>query len=167
MTITRTSGEHDEGEAERRERGPRARVCEDRERRRGAARDVQHALQERNARDGGDRLRARERQERRHCGEHGSRPDEDQRALGERRRGQRSNAALHEIELELRPAGERDESERERVERLQSLHRFDIDQFQHVRPRDDPNGEIRREVRDLHVFEHLTHELAAREEQTA
>jgi len=49
-----------------------------------------------------------------------------------------AQAPLQRLEPQLGATGQRDERDGERVDRLESLDRFVIDEVQDVRPRDDP-----------------------------
>ena len=158
---------HDEAEGERRQRTLRARLREDAERRRRAARDREDAPQERDADDGCQGHVLRERDHRRRSDhEDGADEEEAEDALDHHRDGEAAEALLQRVDPELASTGQRDQRERERVDRLQSLHRVVIDEVKDVRARDHPGDQIAGEVRDS---EHL-HELArqrAREEEEA
>src|SRR5262249_19540441 len=91
--------------------------------------------------------------------------DEDDDALEKRRPQEAPRALLHELELELRAALERDEREGERVDAREPLDRVVIDEAQDVRSGDDPREQIAGEVRHPEHLDELAHERPGEEQK--
>ncbi len=83
----------------------------------------------------------------------------------ERRPPERPGALAHRGHVELGPAREGDERQRERVDRRQGLHRVLVDELERVRARRDPRDEVAREVWQTERREQLAEERAGQEQE--
>ena len=140
------------------DRAGRARLRKDAQARRRAASHREHAPQKGNAEDrgGGHGIEKRNHGLEEH--EHPHDAHDHQRALQERRPHQALHASLHDVELELGTAFERDEGERQRVDPGEVHHAVMIDELEHVRPCHDAGEKVAGEVRDLDGLDELAHQ---------